>query len=807
MALRNPKIFGLNVPSNFTDVRDKNTALKTLNLPSNDLDVIRGSKNAGATSEDWSSFSRLKDPIYRTLDRILSETDFYKPISDLRSSADSTLFGDLTINGRLSGASIRYRYVDGSGSSATIKFADISTSRVSAWISSLSPATATTPISYNSRVGIITGGSLEFGTPTTVGQIRLQTSITPQAKEFAAEIPTHKINCTIGGRTVSLYAMKGIPLTFTGNFRTLRPAVTLTSLIGTIRPSWKIVETANPLGFSTFTTSGLNSTIVFNSPVARERNIQFYYNPNNIQTITINSANISTLPEIKLSNLVGINLASNNFRNFPDLNTFSDNSGKLELVNFSQNPFNLSDTQSERRLDAILSKIPTSVKQLFLGGCFFGSVGINSIAERLPNLTILNLSRSGGPFLHPDNLGIGTIPNVPETCTTYEVASNDFRVIGPSSGTSKNIKELDNLVSLNLAGNRNLSDANFSISSGNNVIQSINISNTNLPCPDLSGKQSLISFTATDCRNIGFLTTTSNNYKFNECNSLTSLSFPSSSLSGRIPQFRNSNLRTINFEGTRLIGGSIDGDTSFVIPERTFEFCPKLTAFLLTSPSLLLSSPIHPNVFDYTPEIATIRYSSSRRTGGAIPNFANCSKLVSLYLSNNNFNSNTPTFVSNPQITIVDLSYNSLTGAIPQYRNLLRLNSIYLNNNQFTQLPSPKNLPQLQNFYVNNNLLSGDIPDFSECPRISFLSLFSNRFTNYTAGSLTTLYFLRYFDVANNLLSEQAVNTIVNDLFINYDTVKRGRVTINLRGNALPTGNALIQINFLRSKGWTIVYE
>ena len=69
MAIRNPKLFGLNVLSFLADVENKNSALRALNLPPLDLDVIRGSSNAGATRLDWISYSRLKQPIHKALIR------------------------------------------------------------------------------------------------------------------------------------------------------------------------------------------------------------------------------------------------------------------------------------------------------------------------------------------------------------------------------------------------------------------------------------------------------------------------------------------------------------------------------------------------------------------------------------------------------------------------------------------------------------------------------------------------------------------------------------------------------------------
>ena len=232
MALTNPKLFGLNVTSFLADVSDKTTSLYSLNLPPLDLDVIRGSQNAGATRGDWISLSRLTTPLYKSIDRYYNDSRYYSSILDNKAGTNRTLFGNIILNGALSGGAIRYRYLDGTGPSATIKIADISTSRVSAWSSSASPVIETSPISYGARVGILTGGTLQFSTQSSsVSGPRLQTTITPQSKEFDSEFPTHKIRCNIDGNTVFLYAMKGIPVVFTGFFRNLDANIQLTSLI------------------------------------------------------------------------------------------------------------------------------------------------------------------------------------------------------------------------------------------------------------------------------------------------------------------------------------------------------------------------------------------------------------------------------------------------------------------------------------------------------------------------------------------------------------------------------------------------
>ena len=176
MALTNPKLFGLNVRTLLADVESKNTAIQNLGLNPLDLEIIKGSTNAGMSRFDWVSFSRLKTPIYRTLDRFSSESGTFNAILLNRAGTDQTLFGNLDINGSLSGSAIRYRYRD-FGTSISVgnfttgyKIADISTSRVSAW-SSADPRANNSDlniqklakISYGARVGIVEGGKLEFG--------------------------------------------------------------------------------------------------------------------------------------------------------------------------------------------------------------------------------------------------------------------------------------------------------------------------------------------------------------------------------------------------------------------------------------------------------------------------------------------------------------------------------------------------------------------------------------------------------------------------------------------------------------------
>ena len=418
MALTNPKIFGLNIKSELSDVRNKNTALINLGLNPLDLEIIKGSANGGMTRYDWFSFSRLRTPIYKTLTRFSGEGSIFNSLLTDRAGTDQTLFGNLDVNGSLSGSAIRYRFLEGLNPG---KLADISTSRVSAWSSSDPRANnqnlsthKKARISYGARVSIVSGGQLQFGQQSTAtqalgndssntapqsgfvgpfGQPRLQTTLVPEEKEFDSEVPTSKIKCNINGQNVFLYAMKGIPLVFKGLFRNLNAKVNINySQGGSIPASWKIVETSNESRYTNFKNKGTGeSSIAFRSPVSRERFIKFYYNPKYINQVQIQSANIRELPSAKLENCISLDFAYNQLKLFPN---FIFIAPSLTTLRTMRNPFYLSDIEDERKLNTlILNKIPDTLLIWDLEGSFPGSVQRNIISQYLPNLTSFNCAR------------------------------------------------------------------------------------------------------------------------------------------------------------------------------------------------------------------------------------------------------------------------------------------------------------------------------------------------------------------------------------------------------------------------------
>ena len=815
MAISNPKLFGLNVLSFLADVENKNLALRSLNLNPLDLDIIRGSANAGATRRDWVSFSRLTQPIHKALTRFSSESGQYSTILNNRAGTDNILFGNLTINGALSGNAIRYRYIKGLGTnSRTIGIADISTSRVSSWSSSANPVIATSPISYGARVGIKAGSALQFGS-APAGQTRLKTSITPTAKEFDSEFPTSEITTTINGNPVKLYAMKGIPLIFRGFFRNLDATIVLTGLLNGTPASWKVVETGNANNYVNFANKGgQTSSIAFRSSRSRERNVQFYYNPDYINRITIQSSGIDTLPVTKLNSLTYLNLRYNNLKNFPNFISIAPNLTSLLL---SRNPFYLSETASERKLNSsIIDKIPAGLTSLHLPGTFYGSIDPN-LFSKFTSITELQLGRGGGAYFHPDGVHANTpLPNIHDTCTTYTAYSNDFRSIASSSGDNKNIKELPNLSYLHISGNYYLSDGSFSILSSD--INYINLASTGLPIPNLAGKTQLQTAYMHYMRSNGGLFS-GNTYKFNNCSALETLYLYATNLGGRFPRFTNPNLNYLEMRYTSVVGGYQDGsitDDSHVISENTFKDCVNLRTFYVESGNLLTAS-IATNTFTFTPALQNLLYKSNGNTTGGIPNLNSCSDLRYLNLERNAFSSGTPNLQSSLNINYVNLSYNKLTGQIPAYRNLSSLDKLYLNNNKYNGLSEFSNLPNLRYFYCHNQFtdgapgISGQIPDFSSCPRMYYLIMYNNSFTSYKTGAFKSLYQLKYLDISNNSLSSQALEQMIDDLYSNYTTTPRGGVTVNIK-NAMVSGatlpeTALDIIVLLRAQGWTVILQ
>ena len=243
-------------------------------------------------------------------------------------------------------------------------------------------------------------------------------------------------------------------------------------------------------------------------------------------------------------------------------------------------------------------------------------------------------------------------------------------------------------------------------------------------------------------------------------------------MTGALPQFNNSSLTSINLISTRINGGEHNGSTDFVIPELTFQNTPELQEFLVTSSSLLVNKPIHPNAFTFTPKLSSLWWSSGGRTNGTIKDLFNqCPVLRTFKLYSNSFTGNCPNFQQQKDyIDYVHLAYNQLDGNIPAFANLSKLNQLRLYNNNFTGIGQFTNLPSLRYFWCHNNQIAGQIPDFSECPILHYLLMYNNQFTTYKSGAFKSITQIRYIDLGRNSLTQTSVNQIISDLYDNYIT-------------------------------------
>ena len=180
-------------------------------------------------------------------------------------------------------------------------------------------------------------------------------------------------------------------------------------------------------------------------------------------------------------------------------------------------------------------------------------------------------------------------------------------------------------------------------------------------------------------------------------------------------------------------------------------------------------------------------------------------------MQNNAFTGSPPSLVGNPSISSVDFSFNKLNGTIPTYQNLGNLYQLYLQGNQLVNIGEFINLPSLTYLYIQDNLIgqvgAAEIPDLSDCPSLRFFIAYNNKFENYKPGAFASLTQIRIIDLSGNPLKESAMEKIFEDLYTNWNTVKRGSVTINLRSCGPQSKTALEYILILRNNGWSITID
>lgn len=803
MSITNKRVFGLDVNVSLSDVENRIQCLTNLDVDIRDIDLIRGIAEAGVDSDDLQCVSNLSRPIYRTFDRYISDTASYNTILSRSGGVDAQIQGNLDVAGGLSGSSIKFQQLSGDltlNASTTLKWGDISTSRVSSW-SSLpvsSVAAITDPILYGASVKI--GGSFSVG--------RLKTRTVASTKIFDSEVPTHKIKFNINGQTRYVYAMKGIPLTFSGFFRNFDATIGLTGVSGSNRVSWRVapldgsaVESFANIGTST------SSTLNYRSPFSKERLIEIYFNPNNIASLIFPRTNISEIPKIKLNNLITVDVSSNQFREFPDLKFLGPN---LQTVEVSFNNFFQSSNTNERTFNhLVLSKIPESAVTLNIRSCFFGSIhtvqnpsgGLTRAdLSSLTSLQTLQIARGSSPYFYPDSNDSGNLPLVANTVRNYFAAGNDFRLI-PSDNPSNNkhnVQTLPNLINLSIDSNWNLTSSSFSINSS--VIETVNISSTNLNIPNLQNRQNLRSFEASYLRGNAGTLFVGGISKFSGCPSLSRLGLYAASITGQIPKFTtNRSLSSIDMRFTDgLVAGRPDKVDTKLLYNDTFVDCKSLSEFYLAVNNVNFAGEIEGETFSPVgSSLVNLMILTNNRSQGAFPNLNSCTNLQRLWSYSNGWSGNLPSLANSGSINYIDLSYNKFgegtDGVIP-YSNKSNLQFIFVNNNQLKAFSSSFGaLPSLRYLYVSSNQITGTLPRFDlACSNVERLVLNNNSFDGYIRG-LDTLFRLSIFDISNNGMSRSLVDGMLFDLVKNYNSARRSGVVVNLLGNGSPTPYPIVQ--------------
>ena len=421
MAVEGEIKFGLNVNRNLADIVNKGEGLANIGINVADLDIIRDAAGTlSINANDVKAVGGLNVEIETYITKLYNDTQQYAAIIDQTAGTTETLKGNLTMNGLLGASAIKYKYID--PDNITLKVADISTSRVSSWSSTDNPATDASPIFYGGQIevdGVVDTPNLEFLEPAEAVRFR------------DSEVPTHLVEATFNGSTIYLYAMKGIPLIFNAFFRDLTSRLVLTS---SNFVSWRITnETASYLTRE-YENVGNGSTVSelrFRDTRAAPRQIQIFVNPNVIQTLPLNGAGIEDLPSATLEALTRLEINRNIIKNFPDFKQFCP---IVTYLDIRENNFTLGEDPDLRKFNNnVLNRIPTTVRNLFMGNTFNGSITaqIRPGDDEMPTSSATEIVP--GQWYEITTVGDTNWSTVFDFAKTYNIGDIGLAVVTPSA--------------------------------------------------------------------------------------------------------------------------------------------------------------------------------------------------------------------------------------------------------------------------------------------------------------------------------------------------------------------------------------
>jgi Leucine-rich repeat (LRR) protein len=213
---------------------------------------------------------------------------------------------------------------------------------------------------------------------------------------------------------------------------------------------------------------------------------------------------------------------------------------------------------------------------------------------------------------------------------------------------------------------------------------------------------------------------------------LRSLSLANNNLSGQIPNFSNMPLLQYLDLSANSLSGAIPNFTTLT----------QLQTLQLTGNNLstLPNFTNLPNL-----QIFSAEYNQLTASTTTFPSFSLCPQLQILELSGNLFAGSLPTF-NLPQLTVLRLADNQFSGTLPSFSGTPNLQMLVLTNNLLSGTIPNLVLPQLQELYLDYNDFTGTLPTFSTTPNLIALFLSGNNLSgtvpSFVAFSNLTILFL-----------------------------------------------------------------
>jgi hypothetical protein len=730
--------------------------------------------------------SDLKVDIEKEAIALYHETISYQTLLLPLVSSRFRLPINLDINGRAIAPSFKFNKIDFDDSNNMVSL-DVSTSRASAWSAFGDPEIS---VYYGGDLEITSGNTIELSSIEFLDEDIIE-------KRFDSQIPTHTIPITIDGTNYEMFAMKGIPLIFTGFFRSSEDMmISYDDIAGlTISPSWVIYPIDGSESEIVYRNIGSNneSSIDYYKNTAKERNVEIYYPIDLITEIQLTEMNIKQFPEVIMDNLRILNIQSNDLIEMPDFSQFNS----LITLNISDNDLTRSSEGSLKSLsNDVVARLPNSLRTLTAQGCYTGDTTANF--ETLTNLVTLNLYSGvyNSRRMTGTSPAIGTVganPSIATSVKNYNISYNRFSQLHESVQKSNTLETID------IRSNSISGDVSFE---SNNLISVRTGGNSHSPI-DLSGKTNLRTY-ITDSMTFSGNTDVSGIVV--GCSSLEEYRINNTNASGPIPNFStNTSLRLVTAWSTRF-SDAIPGQYS--IGPDTFSGCRETLDYFNVA-SGYLESPMHPEAFHGMNALRTIRVSSANRgITGDIPDMSQCPDIRRIIFDRNQLSGEIPN-ISASRLWQLHLADNELVGAVPALE-LPSLRYLTLYRNNLTRV-NALNCPNLFNLHLSNNLLES-FPDFPNFTSTGLKYIYMSRAfadgssVGYQQGTFAGLTSLYRLNLNYNNLTQGVVNSILYDLNENYNNRPRSGVRIDLIGNATPsqTDEILAIIARLRNNGWII---